>query len=222
MKQAHWTVWHFRMLKHWPKARCKQDADLTLGDFSKRPFSYKTGSDTISKNLIRSLDFCATDSCFLIPDYLGEHRYWQVDYSGKPIRSIGKIPTEKDLASEIRPALAQAWRSFIDYNPHNGILAMVTQLGESIEIYNTKENTHTVLYGPNGEPRFKSIKGEGFPTGIMGFSDIVITDKYIYSVFQGIRFKDKLASYQRGEKPEDGGRYIYVFDLKGNPIQNTP
>ena len=144
----------------------------------------------LDKNLIRSLDFCATDSCFLIPDYLGEHRYWQVDYSGKPIRSIGKIPTEKDLASEIRPALAQAWRSFIDYNPHNGILAMVTQLGESIEIYNTKENTHTVLYGPNGEPRFKSIKGEGFPTGIMGFSDIVITDKYIYSVFQGIRFKD--------------------------------
>ena len=173
----------------------------------------------LDKNLIRSLDFCATDSCFLIPDYLGEHRYWQVNYSGKPIRSIGKIPTEKDLASEIRPALAQAWRSFIDYNPHNGILAMVTQLGESIEIYNTKENTHTVLYGPNGEPRFKSIKGEGFPTGIMGFSDIVITDKYIYSVFQGIRFKDKLASYQRGEKPEDGGRYIYVFDLKGNPIQ---
>ena len=154
----------------------------------------------LDKNLIRSLDFCATDSCFLIPDYLGEHRYWQVDYSGKPIRSIGKIPTEKDLASEIRPALAQAWRSFIDYNPHNGILAMVTQLGESIEIYNTKENTHTVLYGPNGEPRFKSIKGEGFPTGIMGFSDIVITDKYIYSVFQGIRFKDKLASYQRGRK----------------------
>ena len=85
----------------------------------------------------------------------------------------------------------------------------MAQLGESIEIYNTKENTHTVLYGPNGEPRFKSIKGEGFPTGIMGFSDIVITDKYIYSVFQGIRFKDKLASYQRGEKPEDGGRYMY-------------
>ena len=96
---------------------------------------------------------------------------------------------------------------------------MVTQLGESIEIYNTKENTHTVLYGPNGEPRFKSVKGEGVPTGIMGFSDIVITDEHIYSVFQGIRFKDKLASYQRGEKPEDGGRYIYVFDLQGNPLQ---
>lgn len=125
----------------------------------------------LDKSLIRSLDFYATDSCFLIPDYLGEHRYWQVDYSGKPIKSIGKIPSEKDFAQENHPALAQAWRSFIDYNPHNGILAMVTQLGESIEIYNTQENTHTVLYGPNGEPQFKSVKGEGFPTGIMGFSD---------------------------------------------------
>lgn len=172
----------------------------------------------LDKSLVRSLDFYATDSCFLIPDYLGEHRYWQVDYSGKPIKSIGKIPSEKDFAQENHPALAQAWRSFIDYNPHNGILAMVTQLGESIEIYNTQENTHTVLYGPNGEPQFKSVKGEGFPTGIMGFSDIVITDKHIYSVFQGVRFKDKLASHQRGEKPEDGGRYIYVFDLKGNPL----
>lgn len=173
----------------------------------------------LDKSLVRSLDFYATDSCFLIPDYLGEHRYWQVDYSGKPIKSIGKIPSETDLTQEIRPALAQAWRSFIDYNPHNGIFAMVTQLGESIEIYNTKENTHTVLYGPNGEPQFKNVKGEGFPTGIMGFSDIVITDEHIYSVFQGVRFKDKLASYQQGKKPEDGGRYIYVFDLKGNPIQ---
>ncbi len=86
---------------------------------------------------------------------------------------------------------------------------MVTQLGES-EIYNTKENTHTVLYGPNGEPGLKASKVKASPTGIMGFSDIVITDKYIYSVFQGIRFKDKLASYQRGEKPEDGGR-LYMY-----------
>ena len=98
----------------------------------------------LDKSLVRSLDFYATDSCFLIPDYLGEHRYWQVDYSGKPIKSIGKIPSEKDFAQENHPALAQAWRSFIDYNPHNGILAMVTQLGESIEIYNTQENTHKI------------------------------------------------------------------------------
>ena len=53
----------------------------------------------------------------------------------------------------------------------------------------------------------------------MGFSDIKVTNKYIYAVFQGIKFKDKLAAYQRGEQPEDGGRFIYVFDLQGNPVQ---
>ena len=53
----------------------------------------------------------------------------------------------------------------------------------------------------------------------MGFSDIKVTNERIYTAFQGVKFRDKLASYQRGEKPEDGGRYIYVFDLQGNPLQ---
>lgn len=173
----------------------------------------------LDKSLIRVLDFYATDSFFLIPDYLGEHRYWQVSYNGKPINSIGKIPTEINLAAGIRPALAQAWRSFIDYNPQNGVFAMVTQLGEAIEIYNLKENTHTILYGPNGEPEFKASGGESMPTGIMGFSDIQVTDKYIYAVFHGVTFKDKIAAYKRGEELEDGGRFIYVFDLQGKPVQ---
>lgn len=173
----------------------------------------------LDKSLIRSLDFYVADSCFFIPGYLGEQRYYEVDYSGKPIRSIGQIPTEANNAPEIRPALAQAWRSFIDYNPQNGILALVTQLGETIELYNLNENTHTVLYGPAGEPEFKASGGESFPTGIMGFSDIKVTNQYIYTVFQGVKFKDKIAAYQRGEEPEDGGRYIYVFDLQGNPVR---
>lgn len=173
---------------------------------------------SLDKSLIRSLDFYVTDSCFLIPDYLGEHRYHQVDYSGKPIKSMGKIPTEADYEETVRPALAQAWRSFTDYNAQNEIYTLATQLGEAIEIYNLKTNTHTVLYGPNGEPQFKSVGAEGIPTGIMGFSDIQVTDRYIYTVFHGISFKEKAAAYQRGEKPEDGGRYIYVFDLEGNPV----
>ena len=172
-------------------------------------------------DMLRVLDFVMVDDfTFIVPDGSGSSRFCWVNYQGKLLRRTGQIPSANaEALQNARPALAQAWRSFIDYNPHNGILAMVTQLGESIEIYNTKENTHTVLYGPNGEPQFKSVKGEGFPTGIMGFSDIVVTDQHIYSVFQGVHFKDKLASHQRGEKPEDGGRYIYVFDLKGNPIQ---
>lgn len=174
----------------------------------------------LDKKLVRSLDFRAMKSGFLIPDYLGEHRFWEVDNNGKPTQSTGEIPSETINEETSRPALAQAWRSFIDYNPDNGILALATQLGEVLEIYNLKNNTHKILYGPGGEPEFKTAQdGSGIPTGIMGFSDVKVTDRYIYAVFQGIRFKDKLASYQRGEKPEDGGRFIYVFDLEGNPVQ---
>jgi hypothetical protein len=56
-------------------------------------------------------------------------------------------------------------------------------------------------------------------TGIMGFSDIRITGRYIYAVFHGRTFKDIQTVAQQGGKHEDGGRYIYVFDLKGNPVR---
>ena len=114
----------------------------------------------LDKSLVRSLDFYATDSCFLIPDYLGEHRYWQVDYSGKPIKSIGKIPTEKDFATENRPALAQAWRSFIDYNPHNGILAMVTQLGNPSKYTTPKKIPIPYYMVRTASPSLKASKAK--------------------------------------------------------------
>lgn len=173
----------------------------------------------LDRKLIRSLDLNPMDSCFLIPDYSGEHRIHKVSKQGKMIGSEGTIPSELANEETSHPALAQAWRSFIDYNPDNGILAMATQLGETIEIYNLKENTHIVLYGPNGEPKFKTGSGDvGFPTGIMGFNDIKVTDQYIYAVFEGRRFKDIMTALQHGEKVEKGGRSIYVFDLKGNPV----
>ncbi len=122
---------------------------------------------------------------------MGEHRFWEVDGNGKAIQNHGTIPSEAAEEETSRPALAQAWRPFMDYNPGNGILAMVTQLGETLEIYNLKDSTHLVLYGPNGEARVQNRqKVFRFPDGIMGFNDIKVTDKYIYAVFQGIKLKD--------------------------------
>ena len=47
------------------------------------------------------------------------------------MHKFGVIPTvDEGALRNVRPALAQAWRSFIDYNPRNGILAVATQLGE--------------------------------------------------------------------------------------------
>lgn len=132
------------------------------------------------------------------------------------MRKSGAIPTGNDDALQnARPALAQAWRGFTDYNPNNGILAIATQLGEVLEIYDLKDTTRVVRIGPNGEPQFKIADGYGIPAGIMGFSDVQVTDSAIYAVFHGRTFKE--IAQNNGQSP-DGGRYIYVFSLKGEPL----
>ena len=70
------------------------------------------------------------DSTFIIPDYSGDNRICWVNQQGKLLRKMGGIPSSnEDALKNSRPALAQAWRSFIDYNSRNGVLAAVTQLG---------------------------------------------------------------------------------------------
>ena len=168
----------------------------------------------LNKEIIRALDFALyNDSCFVIPDYSGKHRFHIIDKNGNIRSSHGKIPSRKHKKGDI--ALAQAWRSFIDYNPGNHTLAMVTQLGEVLEIYNLKDSTHVIKIGSHGEPEYQEAGGMAIPSGIMGFSDIQVTDKYIYTVFHGRSFKEIA---QQQQPMIDGGQYIYVFSLEGDPL----
>ncbi len=98
------------------------------------------------------------------------------------------------------------------------MLAAVTQLGEVLEVFNLKDSTHVVRIGPHGEPEFKISQGYGIPTGIMGFSDVQVTDSAIYAVFHGRSFKEIAQNVQQGVYLPDGGRYIYVFSLTGEPL----
>ena len=189
-----------------------------LSSFGKRGDSLlRDETVTLDEDILRPLDFAIyNDSMFIIPDYSGENRLCRVNCNGKLIDKIGIIPTIDEKALEnARPALAQAWRSFLDYNPNNGILAVVTQLGEVLEVYNLKDSTHVVRIGEYGEPEFKISDGYGIPTGIMGFSDVQVTDSAIYTVFHGTSFKE--IARQSGRLP-DGGKYIYVFSLEGEPL----
>lgn len=136
---------------------------------------------TLGEDILRPLDFAIyNDTSFIIPDYSGENRLCWMNHDGQLISKIGTIPTVKKKALQnARPALAQAWRSFLDYNPHNGVFAMVTQLGEVLEVYNLKDSTCIVRIGDNGEPEFKISDGYGIPTGIMGFSDVQVDRKSV-------------------------------------------
>ena len=171
----------------------------------------------LDEDILRPLDFAIyNDTTFIIPDYSGENRLCWLNDDGELVKKIGAIPSINNQAlRKARPALAQAWRSFIDYNSHNGVLAMVTQLGEVLEVYNLKDSTEVIRIGENGEPKFKIFEGYGIPSGIMGFSDVQVTDNAIYAVFHGTTFKEIVK--HNGHRP-DGGKYIYVFSLKGEPL----
>ncbi len=123
----------------------------------------------LAKELVRTLDFdIVDDSTFVVSDYTGTHRFVIIDHKGQIIRNQQKIPVREDKKQIANIALAQAWRSFIDYNPDNGILAMVTQLGEVLEIYDLKADTIVnIVYGKNGEPDYIDKGGYAVPNGIM-------------------------------------------------------
>ena len=173
----------------------------------------------MDKRLVKTLYFYPIDSGFLVSDYLGEYRQKWMDNQGVWTRSSNQIPTEKTFDAISRPVLAQAWRSFIDYNPTKNILVMSTQPGEVLEIYNLRDNSYIIKYRPNGEPIFRISQSEGIPLDIMVFSNIHITDNFIYAVFHGRKFKNIKRALQNGERIEDGGRFIYVFNLNGTLIR---
>ena len=125
----------------------------------------------------------------------------------------------EEALKNVLPALAQAWRSFIYYNPRNGILAAVTQLGEVLEIYNLKDSTHVLRVGLHGEPEFQVAKGHGVPVGRNCGIQRCTGDEYcFYAVFQGDTLDEISRKMQKGDMM-DGERCIYVFSLTGEPIR---
>ncbi len=124
---------NFRLCNHELWTLDANKSELTRLDFSSSGDSLlREETVTLDEDILRPLDFTVyDDTTFVIPDYSGESRFLKVSCKGKLIEKIGAIPTANEKAlQEARPALAQAWRSFLDYNSHNGVLAAVTQLGE--------------------------------------------------------------------------------------------
>lgn len=173
----------------------------------------------LDKGLIRTLDFDRlNDSVFIVPDYTGEHRVSFVNSRGDILKHAFQIPRislakEKDNAV----VLAQAWRSFISYNPHHGILGMATQLGQVLEIYDLKQEAVIQVVGQeHGTPQFANRGGYAVPIGIMGYSDVHVGREQIYTLFWGSSFED---IRRRSDDHKEGGRFVHVFDLKGNPVR---
>ncbi len=155
------------------------------------------------------------DTTFIITDYYGKCRWFFVDHHGKIGRREGVIPEKYRVDNVPEAALGQAWNAFTSYNPHNGILALATQFGEVLEIYDLRNNNVIIKIGPGGEPVCKYKGSEAYPIGIMGYSDVFVGEQAIYALYWGHEF-DKIIT---DEITVQGGNYIHVFNLKGKPLR---
>lgn len=177
------------------------------------------GIETVIKNLSLPLDFVQCDSNnFLIPDYSGNSRLCKVNKNGEILERIKTIPTSKKKALQTNPNIyAQGWRCYMDYNKQNEILVIVTQLGEVLEIYNLATGENIIKKGKYGEPKIRRMNEYAIPNGIIGFSDIQVTDNYIYTIFEGHKYDEIVKKWKQGERTPQGGNLIRVYDLRGEP-----
>ncbi|HLW50659.1 MAG TPA: BF3164 family lipoprotein [Sphingobacteriaceae bacterium] len=189
---------------------------MKITGFEREDLTQPRQTIALDERLIRTLDFDRfDDSTFIVPDYTGLHRLCFVNLRGEVVKRSFGIPFSEN-AKDPPIVLAQAWRSFLSYNPANGILAMATQLGQVLEIYDIQNDSVVhVIHRKGMEPRFMVKGSYAIPTGIMGYSDIHVGQEYIYAVFWGHSFDD----IKSNKVTKEGGRYIHVFDLQGKPVR---
>lgn len=204
--------------------RLKSDGKIWMLDANKGKLSAwapdvttQTEQVIFDKELMRVLDFALyTDSVFFVPDYSGEYRFNKICANGQIIDRYFSIPRDKEMDQPSPIVLSQAWRAFMDYNPQNGILAMVTQLGYVLEIYHPdNKEVIAIKIGGYGPPQFTTKEGYAIPTGIMGYSDVCVGNRYIYALFWGRTFED----IKHSKEQIEGGCQLEVFDLNGEPVK---
>ncbi len=176
------------------------------------------GSTPLDKGLMWALDFdFYGDNQLLIPDYTGKKRFCWVSRDGHILRKMETIPMkDRKKLQESTTAAAQGWRSFVMFSPSRKELVAVTQLGEVLDIYNLTTGKHYHIVGPDGEPQYQTTpEGYGIPVGAMGYTDLQVTDKYIYTVYQGTTFKDIM----KDTTLKQGGNRFRIYNLQGKLLK---
>lgn len=158
-----------------------------------------------------------SDTSFIFIDDMGKGRYAEYSINGNRVASFGNIPVSVEERRTDSLSAAHGWASYLAYSPSHRILVSATQLGDVLEIYNMKDSSSIVLYGKSSDPQYLPYPGGGaIPTGIKGYCSVYIGSRYIYALFSGQTFDEIIET--NGEAP-DGGKYLRVFDLKGNPVK---
>lgn len=175
----------------------------------------------LEKTLMRALDFDVyNQNQVVIPDYSGEKRFSWVDLpSGKLHHKWMDIPMENKTILKNSPhAAAAGWRSFMAFTPNKKHLVTVNQFADRLDIYQVADGTLVTTIGSgNKEPRFEiTPKGYGIPTGGICHYDVQVTNRYIYTIYDGRSFKE---TQGLGSGYKQGGQLLRIYTHKGELLK---
>lgn len=160
--------------------------------------------------LPRVIDFVrVNDSVLIVEDFSGESRLIKVTPSKKePLYSIPQNGREN---SKTNASDAYLWRSFMSYNSAFKKLAMATQSGDVVEIYDMANGGSIVTVGDGGMPRNANQ--------LEGFHDIHWIGDKIYALYSGRLREDLSRSFSVGKREPDGGDKIRVYSSDGKLLE---
>ena len=166
------------------------------------------------------LNFCRTDQGFALLNFDGPERIAFIDTCGHLLNKKYEIPRGNTAKNKAYPTMtASLWNSYLDYNPDNHLLVLVTQNGELLEIHNLASDSSRFIVGKGGEPDFLSDKNGLLVGKIKGYQDVQVGKKAIYTLFSGTDHQEELKKMIKGQPTPDGGNLFLVYDLDGKLIR---
>lgn len=149
------------------------------------------------------IDFvCETDSTFFMEDMSGKSRLIRWTPSGT--KTYFSIPTS-DKEQNV-PNKAYVWRSYMTYHPMLGRVAMASQFGGVLELYDVNK-FETVKIRVDDEELYPSEMGEK-----RGYCDVQWVGDELYALFSQETTRDR----KRLNMKEQGGNILQIFDKDGN------
>ena len=166
------------------------------------------------------LNFCRTDQGFALLNFDGPERIAFIDTCGHLLNKKYEIPRGNTAKNKAYPTMtASLWNSYLDYNPDNHLLVLVTQNGELLEIHNLASDSSRFIVGKGSEPDFLSDKNGLLVGKSKGYQDVQVGKKAIYTLFSGTDHQEELKKMIKGQPTPDGGNLFLVYDLDGKLIR---
>lgn len=179
--------------------------------WQEHPFPTMTSYD--NTGILTILNYQKTSDGIVFVENGEKRKLVRLRQNGKREETPLQSPDIK-IPSEYYPSL---WNSFFAYDEKSNTTAIVTQLGDLLEIVNNDEVKS--IEGKGGLPAMVSMGGKYFSVGkIDGYDDVKIYGDYIFALYSGADMEEIDELIDKDEFVPDGSDKLRVFNLNGDLV----